>query len=205
MAHTLYDRTLAFAGICQAAKLVQDTAREGRCDEQALSATLASILNTNPANTLEVYGQERDLRSGLKVLTNGMSGSSETNELMRYVVSLIALERKLSSQPELMQKLGQRIQMAQYQREHYELLDENYINNLASIYVDVISPLGPRIQVTGTPAQLQKQSVQNQVRALLLAGIRSTVLWRQVGGKRRQLLLGRSKIVQQANILLARL
>jgi CII-binding regulator of phage lambda lysogenization HflD len=31
---------------------------------------------------------------------------------------------------------------------------------MAGIYVDVISPLGPRIQVTGSPAVLQSPQVQ---------------------------------------------
>ena len=49
---------------------------------------------------------------------------------------------------------------------------------MVAIYVDVISPLGPRIQVTGSPAVLQSPQVQAKVRATLLAGIRAAVLWR---------------------------
>ena len=78
------------------------------------------------------------------------------------------------------------------------------VSNLASIYLDIISPLGPRIQVTGTPAHLQQPQVQHKVRALLLAAVRSAVLWRQVGGKRRHLIFGRKQMVEQAKILLAR-
>ncbi|SUC47473.1 High frequency lysogenization protein HflD [Providencia stuartii] len=49
--------------------------------------------------------------------------------------------------------------------------------------MDVISPLGPRIQVTGSPDILKNSLVQAKVRTLLLSGIRSAVLWQQVGGK----------------------
>ncbi|GAM56239.1 hypothetical protein JCM19232_5254 [Vibrio ishigakensis] len=52
---------------------------------------------------------------------------------------------------------------------------------------------------------LQQTGVQAKVRALLLAGIRSAVLWRQVGGKRRHLIFSRKKMVEQAEILLARI
>ncbi len=79
------------------------------------------------------------------------------------------------------------------------------ISNLASIYLDVISPIGPRIQVTGTPAVLQQTANQHKVRALLLSGIRCAVLWRQVGGRRRHLIFGRKKMIEQAQILLARI
>jgi high frequency lysogenization protein len=95
--------------------------------------------------------------------------------------------------------------MLERQLEHFELLDEQMISNLASVYLDVISPIGPRIQVTGTPAVLQQTGNQHKVRALLLSGIRSAVLWRQVGGKRRHLIFGRKKMVEQAQILLARM
>ena len=41
-----------------------------------------------------------------------------------------------------------------------------------------------------------------KVRATLLAGIRSAVLWRQSGGNRWQLIFGRRKIIEQAGRLL---
>ncbi|NMS48432.1 high frequency lysogenization protein HflD, partial [Vibrio parahaemolyticus] len=127
------------------------------------------------------------------------------SEITRYIISLMALERKLSSRNDAMSQLGDRIQMAKRQSEHFELLDDQMISNLASIYLDVVSPIGPRIQVTGTPSVLQQTASQHKVRALLLSGIRSAVLWRQVGGKRRHLIFGRKKMVEQAQILLARL
>ena len=95
--------------------------------------------------------------------------------------------------------------MIERQLDHFELLDDQMISNLASVYLDVISPIGPRIQVTGTPSVLQQTGNQHKVRALLLSGIRSAVLWRQVGGKRRHLIFGRKKMVEQAQILLARM
>ncbi|CAK1741865.1 high frequency lysogenization protein [Vibrio crassostreae] len=117
----------------------------------------------------------------------------------------MALERKLSSRNDSMSQLGDRIQTTERQTEHFDLFDEQMISNLASIYLDVVSPIGPRIQVSGTPAVLQQTSSQHKVRALLLSGIRSAVLWRQVGGKRRHLIFGRKKMIEQAQILLARM
>ncbi|ELR65026.1 purine metabolism protein [Photobacterium marinum] len=204
MAHTLYDRTIAFAGICQAVKLVQKVARDGHCDNDALDACLNSILVTDPANTLEIFGSESNLRIGLETLSDEIDNTPSGNEITRYLVSVMALERKLSSRRDSMAQLGDRIDTAKRQVDHFELLEDQMISNLASIYLDIISPLGPRIQVTGTPAHLQQQSVQHKVRALLLAAIRSAVLWRQVGGKRRHLIFGRKQMVEQAKILLAR-
>ena len=72
---------------------------------------------------------------------------------------------------------------------------------MANIYVDTISPLGKRIHIIGSVYHLQQQSVQDKIRACLLAGIRSAVLWRQVGGSKWQLLFHRKKLVQAARQL----
>ncbi|KJF81920.1 lysogenization regulator HflD [Photobacterium angustum] len=204
MAYTVYDRTIAFAGICQAVKLVQEVAKNGSCDNDILAATLNSIVETNPSNTIAVYGNEENLRMGLESMVRDIDNSTSGSEITRYLVSVMALERKLESRRDSMSQLGDRIDMLNRQRDHFELLDEQMLSNIASVYLDIISPLGPRIQVSGTPAQLQQSHVQHKVRALLLAAVRGAVLWRQVGGKRRHLLFGRKQMIEQAKILLAR-
>ncbi|PJC88093.1 lysogenization regulator HflD [Vibrio sp. HA2012] len=205
MANTVYDRTIAFAGICQAVALVQQVARDGYCDNNAFETSIKAILNTNPSSTLDVFGNESNLKTGLECLVKGIENTPAGNDLTRYVISLMALERKLDSNQDAMSQLGNRIQMLERQAEHFHLFDEQMISNIASIYLDIVSPIGPRIQVTGTPSVLQQTSNQHKVRALLLSGIRSAVLWRQVGGKRRHLIFGRKKMVEQAQILLARI
>ncbi|EPD2377863.1 high frequency lysogenization protein HflD, partial [Vibrio vulnificus] len=176
MANTLYDRTIAFAGMCQAVALVQQIARNGHCDQDAFETSIKAILNTNPANTLDVFGNESQLKLGLECLVKGIDSTPTGSEVTRYLISLMALERKLMGRNDAMSQLGDRIQMVQRQTEHYDLFEEQMISNVASIYLDVISPIGPRIQVTGTPTVLQQTSNQHKVRALLLSGIRSAVL-----------------------------
>ena len=205
MANTLYDRTIAFAGICQAVALVQQVAKNGHCDSDAFETSLKAILNTNPGSTVDVFGHEADLKLGLECLVKGIDSTPAGSEITRYIISLMALERKLSSRNDAMSQLGDRLKMLERQADHYSLTDEQMMSNLASVYLDVVSPIGPRIQVTGTPTILQQSSSQNKVRALLLSGIRCAVLWRQVGGKRRHLIFGRKKMVEQAQILLARM
>jgi len=205
VANSLYDRTIAFAGICQAVALVQQVAKNGDCDRDAFETSIKAILNTSPSSTLDVFGHESNLKLGLECMVKGIDSTPSGSEITRYIISLMALERKLDEKRDAMAKLGDRIQMAERQQEHFDLFDEQMISNIASIYLDVISPIGPRIQVSGTPSVLQQTSNQQKVRALLLSGIRSTVLWRQVGGKRRHMVFGRKKMVEQAQILLARI
>nr|WP_086938016.1 high frequency lysogenization protein HflD [Thaumasiovibrio occultus] len=206
MAHNYYDRTLAFAGICQAIKLVQQVAREGHCDSELMEQTLRTITVINADRTLDIFaGDEANLKVGLNAMVDGLDGSPTGNELSRYLISLMELQRKLTSRRDAWTQLGDRLATIDRQLEHFELTSDTIVQNLASIYLDVISPLGPRIQVTGSPDVLKHQDVQGKVRALLLAGIRAAVLYHQVGGRRRHVLLGRNKMVEQAKIMLARL
>ncbi|ENA1753012.1 high frequency lysogenization protein HflD [Yersinia ruckeri] len=206
MAKNYYDITLALAGICQSARLVQQLAHEGQCDNSVLHTSLNSVLLTNPDSTLAVFGgEEKLLTMGLEtlqvVLNANRQGSSA--ELTRYVLSLMVLERKLNAKKSAMNMLGERISQLDRQLAHFDLESETMMSALASIYVDVISPLGPRIQVTGNPTMLQSTLVQAKVRAALLAGIRATVLWQQVGGGRLQLMFSRNRLFKQAQSILA--
>ncbi|MFM5867526.1 high frequency lysogenization protein HflD [Aeromonas caviae] len=200
MSDKFQDRTMAFAGICQAAYLVQKVARDGSCDEASLRESLQSILITNPTQPLEVFGSHLAIRDGYRALVEqlGADGSQKNAELTRYVVSLIALERKLAKRKDILNMLGERISQIGRQQQHFDLLDEQILANMASIYSDLISPIGPRIQVAGTPLFLQQPLVQHKVRALLLAGIRAVVLWRQLGGSRTQIIFARKKMVELA-------
>ncbi len=208
MAKNYQDITLALAGVCQSAHLVQQLAHHGHCDNDELKTSLNSLLDMNPRSTLAVFGDdERNLKPGLETLlailnTNSSKGLGA--ELSRYAFSLIALERKLSGNKTALDDLGNRINLLSRQLAHFDVMSETIVSALASIYVDVISALGPRIQVTGSPDVLKNSQVQAKVRAALLAGIRATVLWQQVGGGRLQLMFSRSRLVTEAKQMLAR-
>jgi high frequency lysogenization protein len=58
--------------------------------------------------------------------------------------------------------------------------------------------LTTKIQVAGNPEHLNVEANQKRIRALLLAGVRAAVLWRQLGGKRRQILFNRKALIQSA-------
>ncbi|AIX74087.1 MAG: high frequency lysogenization protein HflD [Mixta calida] len=207
MAKNYYDITLALAGICQAAHLAQQLAHQGQCDAQSLKTSLSSLLDLNPSSTLAVYGNdETHLRFGLETLLavlNTPSRQGAGAELTRYTLSLMVLERKLNANKSALNTLAQRIAQLDRQLTHYDIESETIVAAMAGIYVDVISPLGPRIQVTGSPAVLQNSQVQSKIRASLLAGIRSAVLWQQVGGGRLQLMFFRNRLMSEAKRILA--
>lgn len=207
MAKNYYDITLALAGICQSARLVQELAHQGHCDTDALHVSLQSVIDQNPDSTLGVFGgREANLKLGLETLIGVLNAGNRQGlnaELTRYTLSLMVLERKLAGAKGAMDTLGYSINGLHRQLDHFDLESDTLLSAMAGIYVDVISPLGPRIQVTGSPAVLQSPQVQAKVRATLLAGIRAAVLWHQVGGGRLQLMFSRSRLTTQAKNILA--
>jgi len=199
------EQTLTLAAICQVAYWVQKLSRTGKIEENELIILLNSIMNTSPTSTLDVYGNDlANLKIGLNTLIQHLGNQSKNKdpELTRYVVSLLGLERRLSKRNKQMSLLGERIEQCERQLAHYDINNETLIASIASIYSDIISPLGSPIQVAGEPTILKQPVNQHKIRSLLLAGIRSAVLWRQVGGKKRNILFARSKIVECAESLL---
>ena len=192
------DRMIALSAVCQCSYLVSQIARQGKCDDDLLETALNSLLNTQPENTEEVFGGIVNIRPGAKLLLSHLEPQQQSRnmDVFRYSVSLLALEKRLSKKAGAFEELAQRIDHTKRQLDHSEgILSEQIIAAFASIYSDIVSPVGQRIQVAGVPAQLKLQSNQNRIRALLLAGVRAAVLWRQLGGSRLQFLLARSKMV----------
>jgi high frequency lysogenization protein len=205
------DQVITFAALCQIAQQVQMISRGSPVDDEAIEISLNSIIQMSPENTLAVYGGELShLKDGLTVFINHLGDNSDNSkikdpEITRYIIGLINLERRLNKQKNKLSELGSRIQDTQRQLDHFGLTSEPLLANFASIYTDIISPLGARIQVMGEPSILKQTNNQYKIRALLLAGIRAAVLWRQVGGKRRNILFRRAKLVDTAKSLLASL
>jgi len=207
MTNNKNNQVLAFAAMCQCAQLVHNLARTGTIDNQQWQVCINSVLITDPEHPHDIYPSSSDLFLGFKTMIEQLSDTSSGRniEITKYVAGLIALERKLMKSQQSLASMSQRVDQVKRQLHHFELDDPAVIANLASIYSDIISPLGSKIKISGTPAQLQQKLVQEKIRALLLAGVRAAVLWRQMGGKRRHLLLARKELVTNAQQQLRRI
>ena len=200
----LSDITLALAGMFQAASLVRDLAKTGTIDETAFTNSINSIYKIDAANTTEIYGDKSHLNVGLNELVK-LLGSDRLNTdpyVSRYVISLIHLERKLMRDKTLLDTLKKRLQHAIAQANYFSNTHSTVIASLADIYINTIGKLSFRLHVLGNAKFLNQTEIINKIRALLLAGIRATVLWRQLGGNRWQLFLARNKLTKTAQELL---
>ncbi len=201
MSDATHEQTIALAGVCKASYFAQALARNGTMEREELSHILSWIMTTDPKNTLDVYGSERELKKGFEVIQQqlGHKAQPKDAELTRYTLNILVLERKLLANKQALQKLTQGISGVERQLAHFELADSQVVANFADLYKDVVSPLGSRIQIMGNPNHLKNSDVQNKIRAVLLAGVRSAVLWRQLGGKRRNIVFRRQKWLANAS------
>jgi high frequency lysogenization protein len=196
------ERVLALAGIFQACSLAQKLANEGRCDDAAMEAGVASVFRIDAPSVVGVFGSVANMRPGLRRLVSQLDESDRDMALTRMVVTVMRLERSLSARPELLEQLQQGIVAAQRQVEHFGQASQQVTGRLAELYVSTLSLLTPRVMVNGNPQQLQQPAVVEKIRANLLAAVRSAVLWRQVGGRQWQLLLYRRQCSMLARGLL---
>jgi high frequency lysogenization protein len=192
------NQALALAGLFQAVHLVEQIARTGNVNEKELKTCIESLFQTHPKSIEDVYGGSKEnLKLGYKevrFLTDGKTRTGSSPDVMRYALAILHLEGKLRKNKKMMPKVSQGIDQAKRQLDHFHSSHENLIANLSGLYQETLSTFRFRIHVTGNAQHLQNTQNAHKIRALLLCAVRSAILWRQVGGKRWQLLFNRQKL-----------
>lgn len=197
-----YKTTLALAGIVQSVNLVRELAQTGKIDEKNYETCIYSIFQTDAADIPSIYGDIKNLKPGLEKLTQLFERNDSSRLLMRYLLSILYLQKKITRSSKLTGQLTQRINQIKKQVEYFSLLHPTVISNLADAYLTTINIFKFRIIIWGSQRSLSVTENMDKIRALLLAGIRSAVLWQQVGGSRLQLLFSRKKIKAMATQIL---
>ncbi len=201
---TIENQTLALGGIFQSVHLCKTLATTGTCDSDELQGTLRSILTLNTDRVIDAYGgNANSIARGLRVLKNQLGGNNEARDLdiARYALALIQLGSNILNDDSTIEQL--RIGISRTQSMDLAVDDAAMISNFANLYRSSISHLSPRIMVSGDPDFLNDNNIASTIRASLLGGLRSVVLWRQCGGSRPKLVLSRSQYIKQADTWLA--
>lgn len=195
----IQEQLVALGAVFEAAVLADKIARTGQVSEASMSCMLGSLLVRDPQTTLDVYGgDDLNLRDGYRALISSLerNPSALQREPLRYSLAMIGLERQLDKRSDMLQIMGSRLDQIQQQVEHFGLVHDNVIAACGGLYQDTISTFRQRIQVHGDMRFLQQPNNAAKIRALLLAGIRSARLWRQLGGHRWQLVFSRGKLLK---------
>lgn len=199
----LEDQTLALAGVVQVARLVDQISRTGSYPVEFMTPMIESLFKFDADSVEDVYGGVSNLKLGLHNLTALLTSRDQPDgrDMMRYVFGLLHLEKRFSANEAMSAVVRSRLEHAQFRSEHFISHVQETCHSLSGIYQDTISTFNYRIRVTGSMQQLQNPANADMIRALLLAGIRSAVLWRQLGGRRWRLLTHRRKLLQVAHEL----
>jgi high frequency lysogenization protein len=199
----LRDQVLALAGVVQVARLVDQISRTGSYPEEFLTPSINSLFQFDASSTAAVYGGVPGVKLGLANLASMLASKdeAEAREMVRYVFGMLHLERKFSTNREMVAVVHSRLEHTQFKSEYFANHVQEVCHSISSIYQDTISTFQFRIKVSGSMTQLQNPAKADLIRALLLAGIRSAFLWRQLGGRRWKLILQRRKVLELAQSL----
>ena len=198
------DKNLALAGVFQASELVRQAAWHGTWSGYAATACLNSLFKLEADSTAEIYDGREHMKLGVETMLAVLQGENRYAESLRYTVGLLQIERKFRRAGKLQQQVGNQLQdiashgedLPQHEREDLQA------GQISALYSETISHLSPRIVVNGKPQYLKNQRTVDWVRTLLLAGLRSATLWRQLGGGRFELMFGRQAIIREARAFL---
>jgi high frequency lysogenization protein len=199
-------QTLALAAIFQASNQVCKLAYTGDSESQIMQFSMSTLLNHNPDSLEQLYGPLENLQDGLATLKNFLENAKNISkpsdkEMISYVMSSIHLASKLSTNQKLLIKIENGIDKARIQADHFSSTHDNVVTNVGALYQDTISKMRLRIQVMGSAVYLEQSAVAARIRCMLFAAIRNAFLWRQLGGKRRHLLMQRKAFIDVINNL----
>ena len=186
------DRALALAGLLQSACLANQLACTGRAPSAEFGALLGSLFVFDPRTTPEIFAGAAGVRLGLETMDQLLSDGWGSHPVpLRYARQIMILEKKLSQNNDLFHQLQHSIKQESQRSASGETAVAVRCRAIDRIYQQTVSTLDFRIHLRGDPEQLAQSAVVERIRVTLLAGLRSCLLWRQLGGHFLQLLLQR--------------
>ncbi|PJJ99300.1 lysogenization regulator HflD [Lysobacteraceae bacterium NML91-0213] len=196
MTDSFDDRVLALAALAQALQQVRTTAETGQSRSDAAGAVIDSVFRIDADSVADVYGGVPPLHPGLRLLRDYLTRQTHDDAVPKLAMAVMRLERRFSSEPAVQEAVGNGLRRLAAQAEAHGGTHPDVLNALGSLYADTISHLRPRVMVQGSPHYLGQAAVVAEIRALLLAAVRSAVLWRQVGGSQWDLLFSRGRMME---------
>lgn len=199
----LREQTIALAGVAQAARLVDQVSKTGSYPSEFLESSLHSLFLFDIEQTEDAYGGLPGVRLGLQNLCVMLANQreAEQRESVRYVFNLLHLERRFAADAELRGVIRSRLDHASFRAEHFASHVGDICHSISGIYQDTFSKMPQRIKVVGSAQHLENPKNADMVRSLLLAGVRSAYLWRQLGGRRWKLAFQRQSMLRCAQEL----
>jgi high frequency lysogenization protein len=195
-------RILALAGLLQALKLVRQIADTGHAEAAAERVVLDSVFRIDADSVDDVYGSAASLRGGLMLLRDHLTALRGDDALPKLAKAILQIERRFVADEGMAEHVLEGIRTLGGIAERQGSIHPDAISRLGQLYADTISHLRPKVIVQGNPHYLQQPEVVAEIRALLLASLRSAVLWRQMGGSMWDFVFSRRQMVAAIDALL---
>ncbi len=191
----MQERVLALAGLAQALKQVRRIAETGQADAAVLGTALQSVLRIDAASAEDVYGGAQNVRPGLRLLHGYFNNLPDDEQLPKLALAVMQLERRFINDGERVQRVQRGSAAANIEAAHTSPTHPEVLSSLGALYADTVSHLRPRVMVQGNPHYLGQADIVSEIRAVLMAALRSAVLWRQMGGNYLDFLLRRKQLL----------
>ncbi|MDR0181788.1 high frequency lysogenization protein HflD [Lysobacter arvi] len=188
-------RVLALAGLVQALAQVRRVADTGQANAAILATAMDSVFRIDAPSPSAVYGDVEALRPGLTLLRDYFGSSQRDEQLPRLVLAVMQLERRFVRDDDMGRRVQSGIRAQSGNAERLGSTHPDVMAALGALYAETLSHLRPRVLVQGNPHYLGQATVVSEVRAILLAAVRSAVLWRQCGGSLWDFLLRRRDLL----------
>lgn len=199
----LRDQTIALAGVAQAARIVDQLSKTGSYPLEFLESSVNSLFVFDMEQAEDIFGGLPGVRLGLQNLCALLANQKETEQrdAARYFFNMLHLERRFAADAQMREVVRSRLEHASFRAEHFAGHVGDICHSISGVYQDTFSQLPQRIKVTGSAQHLENEKNADVVRSLLLAGIRSAYLWRQLGGRRWKLAFQRQSMLRSAQEL----
>jgi high frequency lysogenization protein len=188
------ERMLALAGLVQALQQVRRIADTGQAEGGILDTAVSSVFRIDAESAPDVYGGIAAVRPGLLLLRGYFRNEGRDELLPRLALAVLQLERRFSRDAAAAQVRDGILEIAP-SSERLGTTHPDVLAALGGLYAQTVSQLRPRVLVQGNPHYLGQANVVAEIRAVLLAALRSAVLWRQLGGSLWDFLLRRREMV----------
>lgn len=191
----IQERVLALAGLMQALRQVRRIADTGQAEASVLQTALDSVFRIDADSPVAVYGSVEALRPGLTLLRDYFTSTNKEEALPKLALSVLQLERRFVRNGAMAEEVHDGIMAAAPLAERQGSTHPDVLTALGKLYSETISHLRPKIMIQGNPHYLGQADIVSEVRAVLLAAVRSAVLWRQMDGSLFDFLLRRREML----------
>lgn len=199
------NQIIALSGIFQSCYLVSNLSKHGLITEQNLKNNIQVLFNQNTENILDIYGSIESLHDGIDSIKNLIESEhrEKFSETLRYAIGVMHLAKKLQKDKRMLMMIKKRLEVTAKQIEHFSIAHPNVIASISKIYQDSFGKFFFRINVNGNFEYLKQDQIIYKIRCLLFSGVRSAMLFHQMGGRRYKLILNKKHILEHIKMFRA--